>query len=227
MPYFELSKDEIDFPPAYFADTDGLLATGGDLTEERLLMAYKSGIYYWHFPLKHVKWWSPDPRTILQLNSFEISLDRFHHLENHFTVGLTNDFERVLRHCQKFYNHEDKMNNNWLSERAFRTFMELHRKGLAHAVEVWKDRHFVGGIFGVSIGKIFYGEYSFSLEENADEIALLYLIKKLKEKEFQLIDLQKETVQIGGFEPDEMSRAEYVSLCKANAEKYANNLRQL
>lgn len=227
MPYFELSKDEMEFPPAYFADADGLVASGGDLSTERLILAYNNGIYYWHYPLKHIKWWSPDPRTVLQLYSYEISLDRFHHLENRFTVGLTNDFERVLRHCQKFYNNEDKMDNNWLSERAFRTFMDLHKKGLAHAVEVWRDRHFVGGIFGVAIGKIFFGEYAFSLEENADEIALLYLIKKLKEKDFQLIDLQKETMQINHFEPDEMSRAEYVALCKANAEKYATKFRQL
>jgi leucyl/phenylalanyl-tRNA--protein transferase len=119
------------------------------------------------------------------------------------------------------------MDNNWLSERAFRAFMELHQKGLAHAVEVWRDRHFVGGIFGVAIGKIFFGEYAFSLEESADEIALLYLIKKLKEKDFQLIDMQKQTMQVSGFELDEMSRTEYVALCKANAEKYATKFRQL
>jgi leucyl/phenylalanyl-tRNA--protein transferase len=227
VPYFELSKNEIDFPPAYFADPEGLVASGGDLNPERLLLAYNSGIYYWHYPLKHIKWWSPDPRTVLQLNAFDISFDRFQHLEKQFTVGLTNDFERVLRHCQKFYNNEEKMDNNWLSERAFRAFMELHQKGLAHAVEVWRDRHFVGGIFGVAIGKIFFGEYAFSLEESADEIALLYLIKKLKEKDFQLIDMQKQTMQVSGFELDEMSRTEYVALCKANAEKYATKFRQL
>ncbi|PKP25108.1 MAG: leucyl/phenylalanyl-tRNA--protein transferase [Bacteroidetes bacterium HGW-Bacteroidetes-2] len=220
MPYFELSKDNNTFPPAYFADLDGLVAVGGDLKPERLLLAYNSGIYYWHYPLKHIKWWSPDPRTVLQLASYEISLERYPNLENKFSVGVTIHFERLLRTCQKFYNNKDKMDNNWLSERAFRTFMELHQKGFTLGVEVWKEDLLVGGLFGVVIGKIFFGEYAFSKKQVVKEIALLYLIKKLKEDKFILMDMQKESMLVPSFDYDELSRIEYVSICKENANNY-------
>lgn len=227
MPYFDLSKEEIAFPPAHFADLDGLVATGGDLSVQRLVLAYNSGIYYWHFPLKQIKWWSPDPRTVLVLDSFKFSPDRLQHLEGQFTALLSNDLEQVFRACQKFYNIRDRMDNNWLSERAFRSFMELHQKGLVQVVEVWKDNLLVGGLFGVAIGKMFFGEYLFSEEQDAGEFALLFLIKNLKEKEFYLIDMQKETMLTAGFEYDELSRIEYVSLCKENAEKYKDSYKQV
>ena len=167
MPYFELSKDEIAFPPAYFADIDGLVAVGGDMTVERLLLAYNSGIYYWHYPLKHIKWWSPDPRIVLMIDSFELSENRLDNLQDEFRVGVNTNFEKVLRLCQQVYNIQDSMSNEWLSERAVRSFLELHKKGFAHAVEVWKGDQLVGGLFGVAIGKLFFGEY------------LLYYIYKL------------------------------------------------
>jgi len=220
VPYFELSKDKITFPPAYFADLDGLVAVGGDLKAERLLLAYNSGIYYWHYPLKHIKWWSPDPRTVLQVASFKISFERYQFLEKKFSIVLTIDFERLLRTCQKFYNNKDKMDNNWLSERAYRTFMDLYQKGFALGVEVWEKNKLVGGLFGVVIGKIFFGEYTFSKKQEVKEIALLYLIKKLKEKKFILIDMQKESMIVPGFDYDELSRIEYVSICKENADNY-------
>jgi len=227
VPYFELSKEEIAFPPAYFADLDGLVATGGDLSVQRLVLAYNSGIYYWHFPLKHIKWWSPDPspRTVLVLNSFYP--DRFQYLKDQFTARLSNDLEQVFRACQKFYNIRDRMDNNWLSERAFRSFSELHKKGLVQVVEVWKDNLLVGGLFGVALGKLFFGEYLFSEEQDAGEFALLFLIKNLKEKGFYLIDMQKETMFTAGFDYDELSRIEYVSLCKENAEKYIDSYKQV
>jgi len=222
MPYFELSKDEITFPPAYYADVDGLLAVGGDLSAERLLLAYNSGIYYWHYPLKHIKWWSPDPRIVIKVNAFNLSKNQVEDLENRFTINLNTDFEKVLRTCQQVYNIKDKMSNKWLTERAVRSFLELHKIGFSHAVEVWKDEQLVGGLFGVAIGKLFFGEYLFSTIEGADEAAILYLIKKLKEKDFQLIDMQKETMFFEGIEYDEISRIEYVNICKENAKKFAN-----
>jgi len=224
LPYFELSKEEITFPPAYFADTDGLIAVGGDLSLERLLLAYNSGIYYWNFPLKHIKWWSPDPRIVLQLDSFNLSQNRLNTLQRQFTVSFNSDFENLLNYCKQVYNNKDKMSNEWLTERAVRTFLELYKKGLAYSVEIWKDSKLVGGLFGVAIGKLFFGEYIFSNVENADEIAILYLIKTLKHKGFKLIDVQKETMFFNGIECDEMSRIEYVNICKENAEKYPVNL---
>ena len=222
MPYFELSKDEINFPPGYYADIDGLLAIGGDLSAERLLLAYNSGIYYWHYPLKHIKWWSPDPRIVLKVKEFNLSGSRLEYLQNKFTICLNTDFEKVLRSCQQVYNIKERMNNEWLTERAVRSFLELHKRGYANAIEVWEGDHMVGGLFGVAIGKMFFGEYIFSTVKEADEAAILFLIRKLKEKGFQLIDIQKETMFFEGIEYDEVSRIEYVNICKENAEKSTN-----
>ena len=227
MPYFELSKDEITFPPAYFGDIDGLVAVGGDMSIERLLLAYNSGIYYWHFPLKHIKWWSPDPRIVLMIDSFELSENRLENLQDEFTVSMNSNFERVLRLCQKVYNIKENMSNEWLSERAVRSFLELHKKGYAHSVEIWKEDLLVGGLFGVAIGKLFFGEYLVSCAKKADELALLYLVGKLKKKEFELLDMQKETVFFEGVIFDELSRIEYVAVCKENAEKYVNTIVEL
>ena len=224
MPYFELSKDEITFPPAFFADNEGLLAVGGDMAVERLLLAYNNGIFYWHYPLKHIKWWSPDPRTLILLDSFDFPEERIISLKKNYKVTFNTDFERALRLCQQVYNIQDRMNNEWLSERSFRTFLELHQKGFAHSVEIWKNKQLVGGLFGVAIGKLFFGEYKFGIMEKADEFAILSLLKKLSDEKFLLIDMQKPTIFLDGLEYDELSRIEYVGICKDNAEKYPSDV---
>ena len=223
MPYFELSKDKVTFPPAYFADNEGLVAVGGDMICERLLLAYNSGIFYWHYPLKHIKWWSPDPRTVLLLDARAYPAQRLRTLKERFTVTFDTAFEKTLRQCQEMYNLKDQMSNEWLSERAFRTFLELHQRGYAHSVEVWQDEELIGGLFGVAIGKLFFGEYVFGRVQEADEFAVLSLIKKLKDQRFHLIDMQKPTVFFEGLEYDELSRMAYVDTCKKNAETYVDN----
>lgn len=227
MPYFELSKDEITFPPAYFADIGGLLAVGGDMSLGRMLLAYNSGIFYWHYPLKHIIWWSPDPRIVLKIDSFEISENRYNDLQDQFTVSIDRSFEKVLRLCQHVYNIEESMGNEWLTERAVRSFLELHKSGYAHSVEVWKGDQLAGGLFGVAIGKLFFGEYMVSVVNKADELALLHLMKRLKEKEFELIDMQKETLFFEGIEYDELSRIDYVARCKENAREHESSIVEL
>ncbi len=216
MPYFELSKNEINFPPAYFSDIDGLVAVGGDLSVERLILAYNSGIYFWHHPLKHIKWWSPDPRIVLKLVSHDFPKERFEILKKEFRYSYNTSFEKVLDACKKVYNNKNEMNNNWLTENAVRSFLQLHETGLAKSVEIWKDDELVGGVFGVSIGNIFFGEYLFSMAKTADEFALLCLIKQLQEHKFEWIDMQKETMAFNDLEVDEISRIEYVTLCQEN-----------
>lgn len=217
MPYFELSKDEISFPPAYFSDIDGLVAVGGDLLVERLILAYNSGIYYWHHPLKHIKWWSPDPRIILKLDSFDFPKDRFLVLKNEFNFTFNNSFEKILETCKNVFNIKNEMNNHWLTENAARSFLKLHEMGLAKSVEIWKNETLVGGLFGVAIGTIFFGEYLFSLTKKADEFAILCLVNNLKDKGYRFIDMQKETMLFDDLEYDEISRIEYVTICQENA----------
>jgi len=219
LPYFELSKEEINFPPAYFSDIDGLVAVGGDLSVKRLILAYNSGIYFWHHPLKHIKWWSPDPRIILKLDDFEFPFQRFQILEKEFKVTYDTSLDKILEVCKKAHNKKEDMNNNWLTENAARSFLKLQQMRLVKSVAIWKDNELVGGLFGITIGKIFFGEYLFSMTENADEFALLNLVKLLKNEEFEIADLQKETMLFTDFEFDEMSRMEYISLCQENAKK--------
>ncbi|WP_421801600.1 leucyl/phenylalanyl-tRNA--protein transferase [Flagellimonas sp.] len=220
MPYFELKKDDKSFPPAYFADIEGLLAVGGTMSVERLLLAYNSGIFYWHYPLKHIKWWSPDPRVVVKPESFEINESRWESLNKEFMLTTDTDFEQVLRGCQQVYNVDGQMDNRWLTERMVRIFLELRSKRLAHSVEVWKDGKLIGGLFGVAIGKLFFGEYLFSTMEGADEMAILYLINRLKNQGYRLLDMQKPTFFHLDIEYDEMPRLEYVDICKENALQY-------
>lgn len=219
MPYFELSKEEINFPPAYFSDIDGLVAVGGDLSVKRLILAYNSAIYFWNHPLKHIKWWSPDPRIILKLHDFEFPFQRFQNLQKEFNVTFDTSLDKILEACKNIYNQKEDMNNNWLTENAARSFLKLQQMGLVKSVAIWIGNELVGGLFGIVIGKIFFGEYLFSMAENADEFALLNLVKLLKNEEFEIADLQKETMLFTDFEYDEMSRLEYISLCQENAKK--------
>lgn len=195
------------------------------MSTERLLLAYNSGIYYWHYPLKHIKWWSPDPRIVIKLDAFEIPQPRLDTLLKDFEVRVDSNFEEVLRACQNQYNIEGQMDNRWLTERMVRMFMELHQKGFAHSIEVRKDGKLVGGLFGVAIGKLFFGEYVFSTVDQADELAILFLIEKLQHQDFILIDMQKETFSFPNVEQDEMPRLEYVDLCKENANRFADDTR--
>ena len=222
MPYFELKKDDTTFPPAYFADIEGLLAVGGTMSVERLLLAYNSGIFYWHYPLKHIKWWSPDPRIVVKPEGFEIPESRWESLNNEFTVTVDTDFEQVLRGCQQGYNIDGQMDNRWLTERMVRIFTELHSMKKAHSVEVWKDGKLVGGLFGVAIGKLFFCEYLFSTVHGADELAVLYLIHRLKNQKYRLLDMQKQTFFLPDIDYDEMARLEYVDICRENALQHKN-----
>ncbi|MDF0706663.1 leucyl/phenylalanyl-tRNA--protein transferase [Flagellimonas okinawensis] len=219
MPYFELKKDDKNFPPAYFADIEGLLAVGGGMSVERLMLAYNNGIFYWHYPLKHIKWWSPDPRIVIRLDSFKMP-EEWRVDDKEFKVTADTAFEEVLRGCQQIYNVDGQMDNRWLTERMLRIFLELHAKGLAHSVEVRNNGKLVGGLFGVAIGKLFFGEYLFSIVPGADELAVRHLIRRLKNREYRLLDMQKQTFFLPGIEYDEMPRLEYVDICKDNASKY-------
>jgi leucyl/phenylalanyl-tRNA--protein transferase len=211
VPYFELEKGTLNFPPAHFADLDGLLAVGGDMSAERLLLAYRSGIYYWHHPMKHVKWWSPDPRIILEP---ELVREPDPSLYEGFTTTANTAFGRLLRLCQEQNNREDSMTEAWLSERMVRIFLELDRKGLVHAQEVWQGKELRGGLFGVCLGKLFFGEYVAGTPPGVADYAVIQAAASLRAKGINLMDMHKETARSGHLEYDSMSRVAFVDLCK-------------
>ena len=215
VPYFELKKGELNFPPAHFADLDGLLAVGGDMSAERLLLAYQNGLYYWHHPMKHVKWWSPDPRIVLDTRSAPAPSPG---MQGGFTTASNKDPEALLRLCQQHYNQEGTMTPAWLSERMFRIFMELGERGLVHAQEVWKEGQLVGGFFGVCLGGLCFGEYAVETVPGAASCAILGAAGELAARGVHLMDMQKETARGDQLPYDEVSRVAFVDLCRVAAE---------
>lgn len=216
MPYFELKKGETEFPPAHFADIDGLVAVGGDMNTETLLKAYQSGLYYWHHPLKHIKWWSPDPRMVLEL-PLEIPHQEVNRHRKTLKVLPREDAETLLRHLQSVFNIREEMGPRWLSERMYRIFMELHHQHLLRCFAILEHNNLIGGLFGTALGQVFFGEYIWAPDQEAAGLAIRTLINALNAEGFILIDMQKPTFQTGDLPCDEISRLRYVDICKMNA----------
>lgn len=224
MPYFELKKGETGFPPAHFADLDGLLAVGGDMTAAQLVRGYESGVFYWHHPMKHVKWWSPDPRLVLETDTVPYQ-DPI--LPDGFTTSVGTDFEALLRLCQQTYNIQDAMGPAWLSERMFRIFTELFENGMVHAQEIWHEGKLAGGFFGICLGTLCFGEYTAGRESGAGALAITLAIAELRRKGIRLIDMQKETVRVDAMQYEEISRPAFVDFCRQAAEKHRKSLKTL
>lgn len=221
MPYFELKKGEVGFPPAHFADLDGLLAVGGDMTADQLLRGYQSGVFYWHHPMKHIKWWSPDPRLVLETDrtpEFEPAA------RQNFSTSVNTNFEELLRLCQRIYNDKEAMGPAWLSERMFRIFMELFEQGLVYAQEVHHKGKLVGGFFGVCLGEVCFGEYTFGKTPGVASFAIINAVCGLREKGIKLIDMQKETAREDSLEYDEISRLSFVDYCRQAGEQHKESL---
>ena len=172
MPYFELQKEDTGFPPAYFADGEGLLAVGGSMSPSLLLKAYSQGIFYWHHPMRHVQWWSPDPRIVAD----PVSLANAEAPELPFEFRGSANPERLLRFFQKIFNHKEQMGPSWLSERMFRIFMHLHQCGITLGLEVFLDGALVGGYFGICMGEMCYGEYAGASVAGADTAAISEIV---------------------------------------------------
>jgi leucyl/phenylalanyl-tRNA--protein transferase len=208
-----LDDNEIWFPDARFASKDGLVAVGGGLSPEWLLTAYKSGLFPWSG--RPVTWWSPDPRAILPFENLHISrsLARFIK-KNPFRISIDTAFERVMRECG-----ERRKGGTWITEELIVAYTNLHRTGNAHSLECWLGDDLVGGIYGVSIGGYFSAESMFHRVDNASKVALVELVKRLKERGFQLLDIQMVTPiteRMGGIT---ISRDEFLKRLKQAIQK--------
>ncbi|OGT14844.1 MAG: leucyl/phenylalanyl-tRNA--protein transferase [Gallionellales bacterium RIFOXYB12_FULL_54_9] len=167
--------DNTPFPPLTEAlhEPGGLLAAGGGLTPERLLSAYRQGIFPWFSPGEPVLWWSPDPRMVLIPAEFKLSNSLAKTMRNtRYEVRTNSAFERVMRACAA---PRDKQRGTWIDEQMIAAYGELHRMGFAHSVEIWMEEKLAGGLYGVSIGQMFYGESMFSRVSNGSKIALAHL----------------------------------------------------
>ncbi|RZJ73923.1 leucyl/phenylalanyl-tRNA--protein transferase [Flavobacterium sp.] len=185
--YF-LSK-ELIFPDVAEADADGLLAVGGDLSTERLLMAYRNGIFPWFNPDDPILWWSPDPRMVLLFDNLIVSKSMRSVLKKQvFEITFNKDFEGVISNCQKA--PRPGQNGTWLTDEMKAAYVELHKLGHAKSVETWQNGELVGGLYGIDLGNVFCGESMFSKVSNASKAAFISLAKKLQAENYLLLDCQ-------------------------------------
>ncbi len=214
MPVFNLDNNSVSFPPAHYADSDGLLGEGGEISAEWLLEGYKSGFYFWTSPMRYPKWWTPDPRIILFPKDLDIPENVKKGIDKaNFKVTFNQDLKGVMDLIQSIENKEE-MNNGWLTGKFINAYLEIGKKGLSLSVEVYKNDILVGGAFGASNGKIFFGEYINGTEEFVAEFALIELTKKCHKEGFTLLDLQKETNETINIGLCEISRSEYIRILK-------------
>lgn len=188
MPVFQLN-DSIMFPSALLANEDGLLAIGGKLQEDWLLTAYAQGLFPWFNAGDPILWWSPDPRCVLIPSEVKVQKSMKPILNrSDLEFKLDNDFEQVIENCSMI----PRLNQpgTWLTEEMKKAYSGLHDVGMAHSAEIWKNDTMIGGLYGVSIGGVFFGESMFSLEPNMSKLALIRLCGWLQERNFLMIDCQ-------------------------------------
>ena len=188
---FLLTK-ELFFPPTEMADEEGLLALGGDLSTERLLLAYRSGIFPWYNEDEPICWWSPDPRFVLYPDELKVTSSMKTVLQNgkyRFTTNRA--FSQVIQNCKMV--SRKGQDGTWISPAMQQAYTTLHELGYAHSAEAWLDGILVGGLYGIRLGRIFFGESMFSLQPNASKFAFINYIQHLQKENVQLIDCQLHT----------------------------------
>jgi leucyl/phenylalanyl-tRNA--protein transferase len=208
MPVYQLSDDLI-FPSPYLASREGLLAIGGDLSPKRLLLAYGNGIFPWYSEGEPILWWSPDPRLVLYPAELKVSRSLKKVLKQDiFEVTLDRAFQDVIAECARvrLENHE----GTWIVDDMVQAYCRLHESGFAHSIEAWHDNRLAGGLYGVSLGKCFFGESMFTRITNASKVALVALVEHLQQLNFDFIDCQITTAHLTRFGAREISRSNYL-----------------
>ena len=195
------------FPPVERAlkNPNGLLAAGGDLSVARLLQAYRRGVFPWYSAPEPVLWWSPDPRMVLYCEELKISRSLAKSVRNKgYEVRVDTAFAAVLDGCA------DRPQGTWLGGDMKKAYLRLHRAGHAHSFETWRDGELVGGLYGVALGRMFYGESMFSRETDASKVALVALVQELRAREFPLIDCQMHTPLLASFGARDIPRRTFL-----------------
>ena len=199
------------FPDVSLALTepDGLLAIGGDLSPERLLAGYRRGIFPWYSHGQPILWWSPNPRAIMRLPALKISRSLRKSLRRgDYQVRFDTAFDAVVRECAR--PRQDGL-GTWITDEMRNAYLRLHRLGQAHSIEVWHDERLIGGLYGVSMGKIFFGESMFSRRSDASKIAFVYLVRQLAKWMYALIDCQVYSAHLGTLGAEKIPRERFIS----------------
>ena len=218
--YF-LSK-ELYFPPVEEASYEGILAIGGDLSIERLLLAYRNGIFPWFNEEEPILWWSPPERMVVAPSIYKVSKSIRNLLnQNKFTVTFNQNFHEVILGCQQV--ERPGQDGTWLSDDFIASYTQLYEMGIAQSVEVWQNNELVGGLYGVDLGHVFCGESMFSKVPNASKIAFVTLIKHLKEKNYKLLDCQVHNDHLEKLGAFEISRATFMKVLHSETITFASN----
>jgi leucyl/phenylalanyl-tRNA--protein transferase len=208
-----LDNRELRFPDLKYTDEDGALAYGGDLSEERLLLAYKSGIFPW-FSGNVPVWYAPDPRFVLFPEELNISKSMKVLLKRQtFEITINRDFPSVIRACKT--TKREGQYGTWITREMERAYIRLHKSGWAHSVEAWSDGQLVGGLYGIRIGGVFFGESMFSHLSNASKYAFITFVQQLKMEGVSLVDCQVYTEHLESLGARHIPRDEFMSMINA------------
>jgi len=211
MPVYLLSE-EIAFPSPQLAE-EGLLAVGGDLSRKRLLLAYRMGIFPWYSKYEPILWWSPDPRLVMYPGELRVSKSLQKTIKKGlFKITMDQAFEVVINACAHSRTSADE--GTWIVEEMVDAYCDLHESGFAHSVEAWQEDRLAGGLYGVSLGRCFFGESMFTHISNASKVAFVALVKHLQALNFDLIDCQVSTPHLLRFGAREIPRARYLNELK-------------
>lgn len=213
MPIFSLDK-ELLFPPVDLSEPDGLLAIGGDLSTERLLIAYRSGIFPW-YEGDHILWWCPDPRFVLYPEDLIVSKSmRAVINKNIFRFSINEAFSDVIGNCKRILRKDQQ--STWITDEVKYAYIELHKKGFAISAEAWQDDVLAGGLYGVRLGNVFYGESMFSAVSNASKFAFILLMEQLKREGVVIIDCQVYTEHLESLGARMIPRKNFIRILDQN-----------
>ena len=220
-----LHDDLLDFPDVETAleEPNGLLAVGGDLSTARLIAAYQEGIFPWFSDEQPILWWSPDPRCVLEPANVHVSRSLKKHLKRHEDIRVSFDqsFEQVIRHCSRIESEE----GTWITDEMYDAYVSLFDRGIAHSIEVWQNDALVGGLYGLAMGRCFFGESMFSLRPNASKVAFVALCRQLERWQYALIDCQIENDHLLSMGAGPVPRRDFLSILKSNVDRAAQHSR--
>jgi leucyl/phenylalanyl-tRNA--protein transferase len=210
-----LLTEEISFPPVDMADENGLLAVGGDLKPERLLLAYKSGIFPWYNEDEPIIWWSPDPRFVLFPSKLRVSKSMQTTLRNgKFRFTINRAFKQVIENCKNVIRQDQ--NGTWIQHDTVDAYTKMHELGYAHSAEAWENGELVGGLYGIHIGNIFFGESMFNKKNNASKFAFINYVEQLKKENVALIDCQIYTAHLESLGAKMIDRKAFIEILQKN-----------
>jgi leucyl/phenylalanyl-tRNA--protein transferase len=206
-----LSDNKKDFPEIENTNEEGVLALGGDLSTQRLMHAYKNGIFPWYSEGDPIVWYCPNPRMVLFFEKLKISKSLRKIIKNQeFTVTFNQNFEEVISNCKSIQRGDNL--GTWITDEMEEAYLELHKKGKAKSVEVWQNKQLVGGLYGIDLGNVFCGESMFSKVSNASKVAFVYLVERLQEESYKFLDCQVYNSHLASLGAEEISREFFLEL---------------